>query len=282
MIQNACYRWSFTFNKQDGIEQSEDDFRAMHIYICELFNLNQWKYVFQLEKGRESNRLHYQGHIKLNTKLRINGITGRCRSILPNAHFTPDSTRGSTAAEFYCIKKDDTYIEGPWYDDSYEMPYDGGDLIKPNTFHPWQTELSGIVHGPIHPDKIMWIYQPEGGCGKSSYCKFMCFHFKYPQLIVCKPSDLTNLVYTAKTSTVYFIDIQRTLGLEQTMDSLYSSIECLKNGYIVNTKYITGFKLFSKPHVIIFSNIRPNTAKLSTYKWDLYKIENLNLIKENI
>nr|UOF78958.1 rep protein [Cressdnaviricota sp.]UOF81293.1 rep protein [Cressdnaviricota sp.] len=282
MFQNACYRWSFTFNKNDNIDQTDDEFRNMHIYLTELFNDLSWKYIFQLERGEENHRLHYQGHIKLPTKLRLNGLIKSTKDRMPGTHFSPDSTRGSTQAEFYCIKRDQTYVEGPWHDNSYEMPYDGRDLIEHHTFYPWQLELSTIIHGPIHPDKIMWIYQPEGGCGKSSYCKFMYFHFKYPQLIVCKPTDLMHLVFTSKSSEAYFIDIQRTLGQDQTMDSLYSSIEQLKNGYIVNTKYVTGIKLFAKPHVVVFSNIRPDTKKLSNYKWDLYKIENFNLIKENI
>lgn len=280
--ENQCYRWSFTFNKNDRIEQTDEQFGTMYTYMCELFERIKSKYVFQLEKSPTNNRLHYQGHLKLTTKLRLTGLIKITKDTMPGCHFSPDSERGSTNAEFYCIKRDETYIAGPWYDNTFEIPYDGSDLIQPNTFHPWQRDLSIYLEGQPDADKIMWIYQPDGGCGKSSYCKFMCYHFGYPQLIVCKPADLMHLVFTSRTSKTYFIDIQRTLGIDQTMDSLYSSIEQLKNGYIVNTKYITGYKLFAKPHVIVFSNIRPNTKKLSGYKWLLYKIENLNLINENI
>nr|UOF76688.1 rep protein [Cressdnaviricota sp.] len=279
--RSACYRWSFTFNKSDQIQQDDAQFGEHYIYLCEYFSSQSWKYVFQLERGNEGGRLHYQGHLKLGTKQRLGTLVKQLGGIMPGLHLTPDSERGSRNAEFYCIKRDDTYVAGPWYDSDFEIPYDGRDLITADSFHPWQSDVAAIIEGPIHPDKIIWIYQPAGGCGKSSFCKFMYFHFKYPQLIVCKPADLMHLVTSMRSSKVYFVDIQRTLGLEQTMDSLYSAIEQLKNGYVVNTKYVTSIKCFSKPHVVLFSNVRPDLTKLSAYKWDLYKVENLNLIKDN-
>lgn len=281
---NQCYRYSFTFSKSEQIDQSDEEFSLMFPYIkdCLESKFHNCKYVFQLERGSDTHRLHYQGHIKLAIKDRISGLVNKTKERMPGCHFSIESTRGSTNAEFYCIKRDETYVLGPWGDSSYEMPYDGGDLISHNDFYPWQLTISEIVNSPVHPDKINWIFQPEGGCGKSSFCKWMCFHFGYPQLIVCKPADLMHLVFTTKISTCYFIDIQRTLGQDQTMDSLYSSIEQLKNGYIVNTKYVTGYKLFKKPHVIVFSNIMPNIAKLSSYKWNIYRIIDNNLVNHII
>lgn len=281
-ILNAIYRWSFTFTKVANLLITDDAFSQLFTQIIIHFESRGYKYVFQLERGKETGLLHYQGHLKLGTKLRLPQIIQANKEIMPYCHYSPDSDRGKSNAEFYCIKRDETYISGPWYDDSFEIPYDGSDLISPETFYPWQTSVARLImeHEP-HPDKINWIFQPAGGCGKSSFCKFMCFHFKYPQLIVCKPADLINLVYTSRISRCYFVDIQRTLGLEQTMDSLYSSLEQLKNGYIVNTKYVTGFKLFKKPHVVVFSNIMPNTSKLSNYKWQIYKVENNLLINHN-
>jgi len=48
------------------------------------------------------------------------------------------------------------------------------------------------------------------------------------------------------------------------MLDMYSAIEEVKTGYIVNTKYETGVKLFDRPHVIVFSNYLPDGARLSS------------------
>jgi hypothetical protein len=52
----------------------------------------------------------------------------------------------------------------------------------------------------------------------------------------------------------------------------YSSIECIKNGMITNTKYETGFKVFNPPHVVVFSNFPPDEEKLSADRWNIKEI----------
>lgn len=274
---NQVYRISWTFNKQDVFVQTDEEFSDFHVEIKS--NLERLfpgaSFIFSLERGLANGRLHYQGHIKLKTKLRPHEFALRCRDILPGIHASADSTIGSTQAEFYSFDRNKPgYISGPYMDKEFQLPYDGKDLIKEEQFYPWQNDVKRYMLGPIHPDKIFWVCQEAGGCGKSAFCKFMSFHYKYLKLQVAKASDLKNLVYKSKKSRVYMVDITRTISRQDSMDDLYCAIEDLKNGHVVNTKYETGECMFEKPHVVVFSNQMPDLSKLSAYKWEVYRVSN--------
>lgn len=272
---NAVYRLSWTFNKQDNFAQSDGEFGEFHTEIK--YHLGRVfigsSFIFSLERGSNAGRLHYQGHIKLKTKLRPTEFASKCRDFLPGVHVSADSTIGSTQAEFYCFEVGKAgYVSGPYMDKDYKLPYDGSDLISFDTFYSWQLDIFNMLNGPIDRDKIVWVCNERGGCGKSEFCKYMYFHFKIPKLQVAKASDLKNLVYKMADSATYLVDITRTISAQDSMDDMYCALEDLKNGFVVNTKYETGMKCFARPHVVVFSNQMPDLTKLSGYKWSVFRV----------
>jgi len=88
-----------------------------------------------------------------------------------------------------------------------------------------------------------------------------------------------NLVYNLKVvpKTLIF-DLPRNNGNSISYDAL----ESIKNGYIVNTKYETGSKIFRIPHIIVFANTRPDVEKLSADRWTLKKIIDSTLVSKGI
>jgi hypothetical protein len=63
---------------------------------------------------------------------------------------------------------------------------------------------------------------------------------------------------------LYFLDLPRTPGTEDSLDNILSIIEDLKNGHIVSNMYGHSKKLLmDPPHVIIFTNADCPRKKLS-------------------
>lgn len=171
-LQNQVYRISWTWNYSEKMGIPECVFSTLYDNILKklMTRYPKCKVVFQLERGAQG-RLHYQGHIKLAQKIRPLTFAKEMKDVMPFLHVSPDSGRGSKDAEFYCMKKDETHVAGPWADPSFVPPYDGHDMIKIEQFHPWQAYLYNLVKGDINPDKVLWISQPSGGCGKSSFTR---------------------------------------------------------------------------------------------------------------
>ena len=112
--QNAVYRLSFTWNKP--ADQVEREFEENgHIVLKGQIEATYPKasFVFQLERAPTTQRLHYQGHLKLETKERVLTVAAKLSPQLPGIHISADSKVGSTQAEFYCLKRDATYVNGP-------------------------------------------------------------------------------------------------------------------------------------------------------------------------
>jgi len=64
--------------------------------------------VYQLERGAEGT-LHWQGYAELSRPQRISAL----KKWLPSAHFERRAGTDVQARD-YCMKRDDTYVDGPW------------------------------------------------------------------------------------------------------------------------------------------------------------------------
>lgn len=56
----------------------------------------------------------------------------------------------------------------------------------------------------------------------------------------------------------------------------YSTIEKIKDGIFVNTKYESNMKFYTPPKVVVFMNEYPNMKKLSEDRYEIYEINNPN------
>lgn len=141
-------------------------------------------------------------------------------------------------------------------------------LIEPN--RPYQVEIVNIIQTEPDDRKVYWFYEPDGGVGKSSLCKYLCAKHNALYIDEGKKSDLINIIFNADMDkhNIIVIDVPRSNG--NTVS--YKAIEQIKNGMICNTKYETGMKLFNPPHLIVFSNSRPDLTMLSEDRWVVHRI----------
>nr|QKV51127.1 putative replication associated protein [Crucivirus sp.] len=276
--QNAVYRLSWTFNKSDAILWQPGEFEGFHEEIKYCFELHcpKSKFIFQLEISPTTQRLHYQGHINLNTKLRPKEFYNRVKGILRGLYVTPSSNAGEKQAEFYCLKEE-SRVAGPWADKDYIFE-DFSDLTEPTD---WQVEVKNILLGPADPRTIYWIWETEGCTGKSSFATYMEIKHKIIGLGLGKAADNFYACSEMKARG-YIFDVPRTQPNSFDWSEVYMSLEKIKDRNFLSTKYKPKKVLLPViPHVVVFANQAPDKKALSMDRWKIFKIVNKNLIIDN-
>jgi len=277
MSKNAVYRVSFTWNKPADIVEAE--FTDKHISLsAELpILLPKCKFIFQLERGTTNQLLHYQGHLKLAIKHRIVELAKKLQPVFPGIHLSPDSNVGSTNAEFYCLKKDPTYVSGPWADSEHIFE-DFSDLREPSG---WTLQVKNILLGPIEERKIYWIWESQGCTGKSNFATYM---EKYHKIIGLGLGTANDNFYAVSELPArgYIFDVPRTLPQRFDWGEVYMSLEKIKDRNFLSTKYKPKKVLLPViPHLIVFANVPPKREALSLDRWAIFKVVDNTLVPDN-
>jgi len=243
---SPALKWCFTFNNY-----SEDDI----LIIVPMFQKFCKKYIFQKEVGKNGTP-HLQGAIWLKVKTRPMSL-----KLSKKIHW--EKMRNEEASIAYC-KKSETSIGEPFI---FGFPKP---LKTLTNLYPWQKNIENVFMTEPDDRSVHWFWESKGNVGKSAFCRYMAITHKVCVIQGGKLSDIMNIIFNLDmdSTKMIIIDIPRN---NQNKVS-YSSIECIKNGMITNTKYETGFKVFNPPHVVVFSNFPPDQEKLSADRWKIEEI----------
>jgi hypothetical protein len=150
-------------------------------------------------------------------------------------------------------------------------------------YNEWQTKLLEILSNDPDKRKVYWICDEKGGAGKSQFCDK--YEYENPNSVLTIAStgsmrDIGDVIRNwkkcgNKLRTLIF-DLPRTATERE---SIYTSIENIKNGRLTCTKYSGTTLRFKRPHVVIFANWMPEKQYLSEDRWDIYEIKDMKLIK---
>ena len=227
---------------------------AIEILIA-LFNHIAYDYVFQEEKG-ENGTPHLQGVISLKKRMRWSEF-----GLPKDIHW--ECVKHVPLCYEYCSRSNKRF--GKCWSLKYPIPLKLK-ILEESKFHAWETELIEFIKTEPDDRSICWYWSKEGGTGKSTFCRYLVYHYN---AILCgkgQYSDIMNMIYKSnmdKTNIVIF-DLPRNNGNKIS----YSALESIKNGLIVNTKYETGCKIINFPHIIVFSNKPPADGDaMSVDKW---------------
>lgn len=232
---NQLLRWFFTFNnyQKSDIPILESKFNE----ICS-------KYVFQEEIGEKTKTPHLQGSIVLKKKMRWTEF-----NLPKEIHW--EKTRNEDQADLYCKK---IYTNnGNVFSKGFPKPII---TIKKEQFYEWQNEIYNLYETEPDGRHLYWYWEPIGKSGKSAFCKYMAVHCKVIVIQGGRVGDIMNIIYNLNMDEIkmIIIDIPRCHNNKVS----YVSIECILNGMITNGKYETGTKTFNAPHVVVFSNYKPD------------------------
>jgi hypothetical protein len=271
-------RWVFTWNSDEkhGLPTADA--------IQTILNSIASEGVFQLEKGLETGREHYQGRFVLKgSRKGKQELLKLFSEIFSTTHLTliPELSYDSSS---YC-EKQETRIKGPWYVGL--AAYKNSKMGNSMTLKEWQKQLLDLMTGPLRSRledrKVIWIQDLVGGNGKSSFIKYLAMNEKstglnFEKLPFDRPDRIRSSVIKLskkKDVDVYAFDFTRTQGVDTSFKDLFEVIEEIKNGYIVDVMYGNFNKAFPKESlVIIFTNENINNYKkyLSFDRWEPFQV----------
>lgn len=134
----------------------------------------------------------------------------------------------------------------------------------------WQSELAQeLEEAPESDRKIIFIVDPEGGAGKSWFCRKYITDNDDCQLFgIGKRDDIAHALDITKR--VFLFNIPR-----DNMQYLqYGLLESIKDRVVFSPKYNSATKvILRKPHVVVFSNEFPEQGKLSADRVEVRVVE---------
>lgn len=252
--------------------------------LCDIFTEFAAHWMFQIERGGKSGKLHVQGRILLEEAQMTHTMIHcfECRGFA--AHditFLPESNKSieQGGLSFY-VMKDDTRVEGPWYDPSYNPKkrkvYEGKDLECMRTPLMWQSNVLNKCSEPCLDDRcVNWVVNLDGCAGKSKLMKFMRFDKKFNMARIPMGSaiQIKTSVIQKGPHDIYMVDLPRVRGGDERIAEVFSAIEEVKNGWVESPMYGKSEDLMmDPPHVWVFSNEYPNLAHCSLDRWKIWEL----------
>lgn len=248
---------------------------ALHAWLC----ANAKDVIYQIERAK-SGLIHFQIYCALSEKKRPIELAKEFNEEFGGCDVSACSTKGLEALSSYCMKTE-SRVAGPWAKneaklkkllDAQANEYKGQDLPRLDQFTPWQRALFDYATGPIDPRRILWICDQNGKTGKSTVAKFLAFHHDACVLSYGDASSLINVVtekYEADkaASRCYIFNLTRSKPKLFSNEDIYSALESIKDGMVVNTKYRGRTIYFNTPHVIVLANRMPELEGLSKDRW---------------
>jgi len=262
MSDNGLYVWDFTFHTDD--DKKADDKTALMTHIKA--RAKHW--AFQLEAGKETGKLHYQGRVSLKTKTRKPSNQFGDLKI----NFSP-TTNCNSDNDLY-VMKEDTRIEGPWTDKDKEI-YIPRQIREIKELRPWQKL---VVDSRLIWDtrKINIIYDPQGNHGKSILKTYIGVYGLGRSLPFTNDyRDIMRMVMDTEKKPLYIIDIPRALRKDQ-LYQFFSAIETIKDGYAYDDRYSFREEYFDCPVIWVMMNAIPETEYLSKDRWVFWSFNNEN------
>lgn len=250
------------------------------IYLERLFQdkLNAARYVFQYERGENSDKMHIQCHLEL--KEAVSGPTLREKirfsaGIREWYHKGCLTTRpvSDLEASFQYAGKEDTRVRGPFkYPTSF---YTGSDLLGseryPNRF-PWQQSIFEMIDQEPDDRSFHVIYEETGCRGKNKLVKTLGHtrvSIKVP--VGQTPQQGIAAVISAPVKRVYIADFPRCSNINN--PNIWEVLEDVKNGYLASPfrgKYADLY--MDPPHVLVFANQIPDLDLLSFDRWNIWTV----------
>lgn len=251
-------------------------------------------YTFQLEKS-ENDMYHYQccftAKVRCAAKTALNNVHNELQ--YPLELLEVDRAHDYAQAEKYCSDATKravlTIIDGSAHKDFENCMYSTTSSISyvdkdieflddPENRYPWQKKFMGLFfdHDEFAlttPDdrQVYWVKDAHGNSGKSKFCKWLVRRNpNITKIAFGTSTQLRESVISEGAKDFYILDIPRTLGSDDSMSSVLSVIEDIKNGYVKSGMYGASKTLFMMPpHVLVLTNRDCPERCLSEDRWKI-------------
>lgn len=141
------------------------------------------------------------------------------------------------------------------------------------TFNRQQIAIKNIIDEELlhtNTRQINWIYDPIGGIGKTDLAKYYITHTDTYLITGGKQADI---LYAYKGEPLIIYDLARTYA--DNIEHIFTTIENLKNGVYLSTKYESEQRIYKVPTIVILANFLPDQSKLSQDRWNILHTEHI-------
>ena len=153
---------------------------------------------------------------------------------------------------------------------------------------PWQMELMKHIDNPSDR-KILWVQGEKCGEGKTWFQKYVQSLLGRRRVVAGGINIHSNSASIAHalskrplaTTDIFLFNIGKARNREQEVN--YSFIEDLKDGNVFASKYDSEELMIKVPNIVmVFSNSTPDVEELARDRWEIFSIENDELVKRQI
>ena len=153
---------------------------------------------------------------------------------------------------------------------------------------PWQMELMKHIDNPSDR-KILWVQGEKCGEGKTWFQKYVQSLLGRRRVVAGGINIHSNSASIAHalskrplaTTDIFLFNIGKARNREQEVN--YSFIEDLKDGNVFASKYDSKELMIKVPNIVmVFSNSTPDVKELARDRWNIFSIENDELVKRQI
>lgn len=254
MTHNSVAVWDITL-KSGGSHEKDA--------IIETLRDIAKKWCFQLEKGEESDYLHWQIRISLFKKKRLSEL----KTLLDNKewagyHLSPTSRGGMDS--LYCMKLD-TRVQGPWCDKDPEPKYVQKRFRDP-VMRPWQAKLEKELLAMLNEggDRHILMVEDEGNQGKSWFKGYMMMTRDDVVILPStleKPNEMMEYLCSLKEieqgwTGIIMMDVPRATSPKHWF-ALAAGLETIRQGFLHDKRYRTANKIIEPPQICCFMNAKP-------------------------
>ena len=131
----------------------------------------------------------------------------------------------------------------------------------------WQVECYNHLQDQGNR-KVCWYYDVNGGTGKSFFANILFSLYNY---------ELFDGISNSRDITLMMGDSFKGIVIDVTRDDQskfsYSTLERLKNGFLMTGKYQGYKRVFSPVPVIVFANFEPDRSRLSEDRWCVHCLD---------
>lgn len=242
--------------------------------------------VIAQEFGKFKIHPHWQVYFEIATRI---GMYFIIYTVLGHDNFHLEKAKSTTSASIAYVYAVDKPHEAGFvvYNKNAAVPERYNDRAvkfwRNFTPRPFQRDILKLTTEEPDRRKIYYFYESEGNTGKSVLIEYL--HIFHGAVVTGGNSaDMKYAIerwsqITGAYPVFICVDVARS---EQLTKESYKAIEAIKNGLFFTGKYeSTMTHSFVKPHVLIFSNSKPERKNFSHDRWKVFTIDkNFSLVEE--
>lgn len=264
--------WSLTWNKTKDRKQLPHEQKLINF-----FNKYCLDADFQYETGTIKGKVHIQGIFTLEgPRQSKQTVLNLFSSYFGDYHGVSLSPTGNMEGALRYVTKEEGRVKGPFKAGKNHL----FDIkISQTPLRDWQKDLYEyiIAEKPkLMNRKVIWVEDQKGNTGKSWFRKWLEIgqsRLVVRSLPVSNVDRLLSAVHIINKTTkvdIYTINLTMTRGEGESLKDLFSAVEQIKDGHVVDVmygKYNRSF--FEAPIVIIFTNesLQKNWGFIKSDRW---------------